>query len=83
MARPAQKDLLAKLIEWPDARALSEGTCLGVSDAMVINALQCSKFSFMVSTDFDVGYAVLADARMKDVVMPDSVAKKYRGYHFE
>jgi len=36
----------------------------------------------MVSADFDIGYVALASTEIKDVVMPDSVAKKYRGYHF-
>ncbi len=40
------------------------------------------RFSFAISTDFDLGYAVLADSGMKDVVMPDSKVSEYKGYHF-
>ena len=47
------------------------------------DALACSHFPFVVSADFDIGYAALASSSVKDVVMPDSVATKYRGYHFE
>ena len=61
----------------------AEATCLGLADAMIINAFQCSRFPFIISSDFDIGYAVLASKELKDVVMPDSVAKKYRDYHFD
>ena len=80
---PAQRELFHRKIDWPDAKRIAEITCLGLSDAMIINAFQCSRFPFVVSSDFDIGYAVLASKELKDVVMPDSVAKKYRDYHFE
>ncbi|MEW6058440.1 MAG: hypothetical protein AB1540_17705 [Bdellovibrionota bacterium] len=78
----SQADLFCKKIDWPEAKRISEKTCLGLSDAMILNAFQCSRFPFIVSSDFDIGYAVLASKGMKDVVMPDSVARKYRDYHF-
>ncbi len=78
-----QQDLFQKRIDWPDAKRIAEATCLGLFDAMIINAFQCSRFPFIVSTDFDIGYAVLASKEIKDVVMPDSIAKKYRDYHFD
>jgi hypothetical protein len=80
---PTQKALFSKKIDWPDAKRLAEKTCVGLADSMILNAFQCSRFPFMVSADFDIGYAVLASRDLKDVVMPDSVAKKYRDYHFE
>lgn len=49
---------------------------------MILNAFQCSRFPFIVSADFDLGYAALASKILKDVVMPDRIAKKYREYHF-
>ena len=80
---PAQESLFHKRIEWSDAKRISETTCLSLSDAMILNAFQCSRFHFMVSSDFDIGYAIMASNDLKDVVMPDSVAKKYRDFHFE
>ena len=80
---PTQKELFQKKIDWPDAKRIAESTCLGLSDSMIINAFQCSRFPFVVSSDFDLGYAVLASKELKDVVMPDSVARKYRDYHFD
>lgn len=79
----SQKEFFHTKIDWPGAKWIAEATCLGLSDAMIINAFQCSRFPFLVSTDFDIGYAVLASKGLKDVVMPDSVAKKYRDYHFD
>ena len=69
-------------IEWSNAKKISEATCLSLSDSMILNAFQCSHFPFIVSSDFDIGYAVLSSKDLKDVVMPDSVAKKYRDFHF-
>jgi hypothetical protein len=80
---PSQKDYFHSTIDWPAAKRISENTCLGLADAMILNAFQCSRFPFIVSVDFDIGYAVLASKDLKDAVMPDSVAKKYRDYHFE
>lgn len=79
---PNQKNLFASEIDWPNAKRISEKSCLSLSDSMILNAFQCSRFPFIVSADFDIGYAVLASKEPKDVVMPDSVAKKYRDYHF-
>jgi hypothetical protein len=79
---PSQKDLFSSEIDWPEAKRISEKSCLSLSDSMILNAFQCSRFPFIISADFDIGYAVLASKELKDVVMPDSVAKKYRDYHF-
>jgi len=79
----SQKPLFSKKIDWPDARSVSETSGLGLSDSMILNALNCSRFAFAISTDFALGYAVLAAAGgTKDVVMPDSKAAEYRDYHF-
>lgn len=80
---PSQTNLFSKKIDWPEAKRISEKTCLGLSDSMIINAFQCSRFPFMVSADFDIGYSVLASNELRDVVMPDSVASKYRTFHFD
>ena len=29
-----------------------------------------------------MGYAVLSDPKMKDVIMPDRIAKEFKNYHF-
>ena len=78
-----QKELFHTIIDWPGAIELSEQTSLGLADAMILNAAQCSRFPFIISSDFDIGYAALASSELKNVVVPDSVAKKYRSYHFE
>ena len=57
-------------MNWSDACEIAEATCIGVSDAMILNTLQCSRFSFMVSLDLDIWDAVRASKELKDVVMP-------------
>ena len=80
---PSQKEIFDAKIDWPDAILLSEKTGASFSDSMILNAFRCSRCPFIVSQDFDVGYAVLADPKMKDAVMPDRLAAEYRHYHFE
>jgi predicted nucleic acid-binding protein len=78
----AQVALFHTKIDWPDAMSISERTGASFSDSMILNAFQCSHCPFIVSMDFDVGYAVLADPRLKDAVVPDRLAAEYRHYHF-
>ena len=80
---PLQTNLFQKKIDWPEAKRISEHTCVGLSDSMILNAFNCSRFPFLVSADFDIGYATLASKGMRDIVMPDKVAKKYREFHFD
>lgn len=78
----SQSELFTRKIEWDDAVKISSKTCVGFSDAMILNAVQCSHFLFVVSADFDLGYAALASSETKDVVMPDEMVKRYRDFHF-
>ena len=78
----SQTDLFHTKIDWPDAMGIVEKTGVSFSDSMILNAFQCSHCPFIVSMDFDVGYAVLADPRLKDSIMPDRLAAEYRHYHF-
>jgi len=77
-----QTNLFIKKLEWPIAASLVEKTGLSVSDAMILNMLNCSVCQFAVSLDFDFGFAVRADSASKDVVMPDGLEREYRHYHF-
>ncbi|MGE3683323.1 MAG: hypothetical protein AB7G93_16485 [Bdellovibrionales bacterium] len=79
---PSQRQLFNGPLEWPAAASLVERTGLSVSDAMILNALNRSACQFAVSMDFDFGFAVMADQSNKDVVMPDSIEREYRHYHF-
>lgn len=80
---PTQTDLFTQTPEWSAAAALIEKTGLSVSDAMILNLLNSSVCQFAVSLDFDLGFAVRSDAASKDVVMPNSLEREYRHYHFE
>lgn len=79
---PSQADLFHTKIDWPDAISITEKTGPSFSDSMILNAFQCSHCPFIVSMDFDIGYSVLADDKMKDAVMPDRITNEYRHYHF-
>ena len=80
---PKQANMFHTEVAWSEAKRISEKTCIGIADAMIINAFSSSYFPFMVSTDFDIGYTVLASKNLKDVIVPDQVAKKYRNFHFD
>lgn len=80
---PIQREIFHTKIDWPQALSISEKTGVSFSDAMILNAFECSHCPFIVSKDFDIGYAVLADHKMKDAVVPDQLVKDYRHYHFE
>ena len=79
---PSQFDLFHAKIDWSGAITISEKSGASFSDSMILNAFQCSYCPFIVSMDFDVGYAVLSDPLMKDAVMPDQLANEYRHYLF-
>lgn len=58
-------------------------TCLSASDAMIVNMLRCSNLPFIVSADFDVAYAVLAEDSDKVVLIPDSLYRnRIKGLQF-
>lgn len=78
----SQKDLFDASLGWPTAIGICEKTGTAFSDSMILNALKASKLSFIVTLDFDIGYAALSDPDMKDVVVPDRLRKEYRRYHF-
>jgi len=79
---PAMKDLFLNKPEWEGAIKTASHSALGLSDSMILNSMAASKIPFAVSLDFDFGYAVLSDSKMKDVFMPDSIKAEYRHFHF-
>ncbi|HRK06598.1 MAG TPA: hypothetical protein PLZ57_02415 [Pseudobdellovibrionaceae bacterium] len=78
----SQKHLFDASLGWPEAIGICEKTGTAFSDSMILNALKASKLTFIVTLDFDVGYAALSDPNMKDVVVPDRLFKETRHYHF-
>lgn len=79
---PKQTALFDKNIDWSDAISLCEKTGTAFNDSMILNALKSSKLFFIVTLDFDIGYAALSDPNMKDVVVPDRLFKEFKNYHF-
>lgn len=72
----------AQKLEWQDAIRISERSGTAFSDAMILNVLKASHLQFVVTLDFDIGYAALCDPGMKDVVVPDRLFREYRTFHF-
>ncbi len=79
---PSQSDLFNSSIEWNGAISICEKSGTALSDSMILNALKSSKLLFVVTLDFDIGYAALSDPNMKDVVVPDRLLKEFKNYHF-
>lgn len=79
---PSQADLFNSSIEWNGAISICEKSGTALSDSMILNALKSSKLLFVVTLDFDIGYAALSDPNMKDVVVPDKLFKEFKNYHF-
>lgn len=78
----AQAQLFNNSINWGDAVNICEYSGTAFSDSMILNALKSSKLLFVVTLDFDIGYAALSDPNMKDVVVPDRLYKEFKNYHF-
>ena len=79
---PTQADLFNSTIGWDKAIEICEKSGAAFSDSMILNALKSSKLLFVVTLDFDIGYAALSDPNMKDVVVPDRLFKEFKNYHF-
>ena len=79
---PSQVELFSNQISWSAAIDICEKSGTAFSDSMILNALKSSKLFFVVTLDFDIGYAALSDPKMKDVVVPDRLYKEFKQYHF-
>jgi len=79
---PSQVELFNNQVGWPEAIDICEKSGAAFSDSMILNALKSSKLFFVVTLDFDIGYAALSDPNMKDVVVPDRLYKEFKNYHF-
>ncbi len=78
----SQVNLFNTAIGWDNAINICEFSGTAFSDSMILNALKSSKLLFIVTLDFDIGYAALSDPNMKDVVVPDRLYKEFKNYHF-
>ncbi len=75
-------DFFDNSLNWASAINICERTGTAFSDSMILNALKSSKFYFILTLDFDIGYAALSDPNMKDVIVPDALSKEYKNFHF-
>lgn len=66
-----------KELKWDDMYRLSEASALGSSDAMILNLLDSSTFSFVVTSDYDLAYGAILNTEDKVVLMPDSIYTRH------
>ena len=71
MQDPEVQTLFQDRMTWDKMCRISEISCLGSSDSMIINALNCSRLDFLVSADFDIAYAAMVGSTEKPVFIPD------------
>lgn len=75
-----QKTEIQKLfyekVSWEKMCRISEISCLGSSDSMILNVLNCSSLDFLVSADFDLAYAVMVGSTEKSVLVPDALCRR-------
>lgn len=77
-----QKHYFHKKMVWEDTIRVSSSSGLAIFDSMILTALDCSHFPFAVTADTDIAYATLADSKIKDVVVPDSLIREMKKYKF-
>lgn len=77
-----QKHYFHKKMIWEDTIRVSSSSGLAIFDSMILTALECSHFPFAITVDTDIAYATLADPKIKDVVVPDSLVKEMKKYKF-
>ncbi len=69
-------------VTWKKMYQISEHTCLGSSDSMILNMLNCSKFSFCISADYDMAFSVISSENDKIIFIPDNLySKKIKKIH--
>ncbi len=68
---------LEKELSWENMYVLSEETCLGSNDAMILNVLLSGYFPFIVSADYDMAYGVMKSPAKKSILVPDSLFNRY------
>jgi predicted nucleic acid-binding protein len=75
--------LFSTKLHWEKMYALSVKTALSSMDAMILNVFNSSAFPLLVSTDYDLAYAVLAEDNTKTILVPDSLyERKIKGLRF-
>jgi len=73
LSKPEIQKLITSKVRWTEMARISEETCLGTSDSMILNMLKSSVFPFVVSGDYDMAYAILLDETKKAILIPDSL----------
>lgn len=65
-----------KELRWENMYRLSEASALGSSDAMILNLLDSSIFSFVVTSDFDLAYGAALNTEDRVALVPDGLYRR-------
>jgi predicted nucleic acid-binding protein len=65
--------LFRKELQWDEMYKISEQSALGSNDSMILNLLNSSVFPFVITSDFDLAYGVLASTQDKVAFVPDNL----------
>jgi hypothetical protein len=71
------KQFLESDLSWENMFTLTEETCLGSNDAMILNVLNSSIFPFIISSDYDIAYGVLKSSNEKAILVPDTLFNRH------
>ena len=69
-------ELIKEKVSWKNMCKISERTCISSSDAMILNMLNCSTLPFLVSADYDMAYAMLAEPNEKTILVPNALYRE-------
>jgi hypothetical protein len=80
---PAQASYFTAKLEWKEAVAMTKLAGQSMTDSMILNCLKNSICQVVITTDFDMGFAMLADKSLNKVaIVPDEMSKEFKHYHF-
>lgn len=71
-----KNELITEKVSWKNMYKISERTCISSSDAMILNMLNCSVLPLLVSADYDMAYAVIADQSEKTILVPNALYRE-------
>jgi len=71
-----ESKLINEEVKWEEMIKVVGATGVGTSDAMIVNVFRCSKLPLLITTDFDVAYAVAGSKIAKAVAIPDKMYER-------
>lgn len=73
MRSEGSRSLFRRDLQWNEMYRLSEQSAMGSSDSMILNVLDSSKFTFAITTDYDLAYGTILSSADRTALIPDSL----------